>query len=247
MKMYAFPSETPSGEGDANEMVGYNYQRMEQLGTKVGEVAKETKESVMACMQGDIITPMAKLWYAPEAVKFFNEFNKNVVVKSGDELKKAFDNFLENVSKIQDSWSDKTGKGKKGDIPKVGKVELSVDVSAFKEENNGNIVLYTTRAINFAGTLEGIQKKLSESILQKKDELGSEVRALLGEDQPAALGECFQGVLDAVGNIFTYLSVGENSLKSNIEAAAKSYSQMGQSVTSGLRGAGSSGGSTGGH
>ncbi len=114
---------------------------------------------------------------------------------------------------------------------------LKVNIGAFRDNDGGNIVLYEKQAIAFADSLDAVQKKLSQSIEEQRSELTRAVTAFLGHEQGEAVNKCFDGVLTAVGSIFTYLSVGDNSLKGQIHKAAESYKKMAEEIKTGMESA----------
>ena len=217
-------------------MTGYNFQEVAGLGAEVLKVAKNTQKAVQDCLDNDIVEPMSKLWYAPEAKEFFTKFQATVE-KSGEEMQKAFNTFNTNVSGAQDAWSTKTGGGQKGNVTEISGLPLKVNVGAFKDSDGGNIVLYEKQAISFADSLDGVQKQLSAKIAEQRQDLSKAVTSFLGHDQGEAVNKCFDSVLVAVGSIFTYLAVGENSLKGQIKEAAESYKKMAEEIKSGMESA----------
>lgn len=221
-------------------MTGYNYKEMTGLTAEVSRVAANTKKVIQACLDDDIVEPMSKLWFAPEAKEFFTKFGETVT-KSGEEMKKAFETFDKNIEEAQKAWSEKTGGGNTGSIIGLPTMELKINVGAFKESDGGNIVLYEKQAIAFAESLDGVQKKLSKSIEEQRTELSKAVTAFLGHEQGEAVNKCFDGVLTAVGTIFTYLSVGENSLSGQIKKAAETYKKMAEQVRSEMENAAGNG------
>ncbi len=221
--------------GDA--MTGYNFQEIVGLSAEVNRVAQNTKKVIQTCLDDDIVEKMSKLWYAPEAKEFFAKFGETVTA-SGEEMKKAFTTFTENISKAQDAWSEKTGGGRKGTVLPVPNLSLKINTGAFRDNDGGNIVLYEKQAIAYADSLDAIQKKLSQSIEEQRQDLTRAVTSFLGHEQGEAVNKCFDGVLTAVGSIFTYLSVGDNSLKGQIIKAADTYKKMAEEIRSGMESAG---------
>ena len=235
---------TAAGAGGAGDtMTGYNFNEMSGLGNEINTIVKATEKDIQASIDADICEPMAKLWFAPEAKQFFQEFGKTVE-ESGNQVEKAFETFLKNVELAQDKWSEKTGGGRKGYLGSVPNCKLKVNVSMFKESDGGNVVLYERQAISYADGLKAVQDSLTKKIEGHKGELTKAVTSFLGDGQGEAVNKCFDGVLTAVGTIFDYLSVGDNSLAGQIKKAAETYKKMAEEVKTGMENAASSSGSS---
>ncbi len=222
--------------GVEEDRLGYNHIEIGKIHDEVDTIAKATAKAIEDAMGTDIVQPMSTMWYAPEAVEFFTEFKKTVEAAAGT-LTEAFNGFITNVNNAQTAWSDKTGGGAKTEVQAIGNLSITIDISSIKEEDNGSIMLYKSKALAHADSLAAVQTRLTKAIADQKAALENLNQAFLGGGQGAAVEHCFEVVLGVIAQIFDFLTKGQNSLQEQIKAAAETYSKMAEEITTGMNSA----------
>lgn len=202
--------------------VGYNYVEMANLFTEVSNIATQTKRIVSKYLNDDLIDPMSKLWYAPEAREFFKKF-QSVVRDAEEEMDGAFQSFVESIDRAQRSWSVKTKGGKTAKSVTIRTEKIFLYVAKFKEQRDGNVYIDERGALAFADGLNTIQQKLTNELVDQKAELTNASLAFIGNNQSEGVQKCFDRVMKSVGDIFDFLTKGDTSLRSEIIRVTDEY------------------------
>ena len=219
-----------------NNVTGYNAENVNALREVINSTAASTGTTICDDLKAGVITPMSTVWYAPEAVEFFEGFAASVA-ETGTAITEAFDGFRASIQSAGEYWAENTG----GDAPvlaEIDAVELNLDVSAIQPNNAGNVVIDEEAANSVAGTLEGVEETIKTNLSGLAANLDA-ATAFMGHDQATALQELFVKVSESVAGIFKYLTEGDNNLKSQIEAAAQKYADVATNIHSEASNAGS--------
>ena len=216
------------GNGGSNSNVGYNCGEINALRGVINDTAKKSAEDVVWLLNQQIITPMSSIWYAPEAVEFFNKFATRVK-ESGEKITEAFDNFRQSVENAGKSWADST-QGEAPSLPPIDNVELSLDVSEIKDKNEkGDVVIDEDRANNIVGGLAEVEEMIENALKKSAETLDAET-AFIGHDQSSSLEECFAKVSEEIRKIFNFLTTGDDSLQSQITKTVQKYAEKSEEI-----------------
>ena len=77
--------------------------------------------------------------------------------------------------------------------------------------------------MNFAEELDSIRQRLVNELTDQKLVLSEASVAFVGNDQGERIQSCFDEVLKSIGEIFDFLTRGDNSLKEEIIRVANEY------------------------
>ncbi len=201
---------------------GYNYVEVANLFTEVSNVATQTKRIVSKYLNDDLIDPMSKLWYAPEAKEFFKRF-QGVVKESEEEMDAAFQAFVDKLDLAQQSWSEKTKGGKTAKAVSIRTEKIFLNIAKFKDQRDGNIYIDEKGALVFADNLSTIQQKLTNELMDQKVELTNVALAFIGNNQSEGIQKCFDKILKSIGEIFDFLARGDTSLREEVIRVTDEY------------------------
>lgn len=215
--------------------IGYNYIAVNNLFNEVDEVATQTKRIVSKYLNEDLIDPMSKLWYAPEAKEFFNKF-KGVVEDAEKKMDGAFQSFINNIDGAQEAWSKKTGGGEKAKVIQIQTEKIFLNTAKFKEQKDGNIYIDERGALNYAEGLSTLQQKMTNDLIDQQAELTEASLAFIGNNQAEDIQKCFEKVISSIGEIFDFLDKGDNSLKAEIIRVTEEYRNLALKIREELEG-----------
>ncbi|MBQ6539376.1 MAG: hypothetical protein IJL76_03780 [Bacilli bacterium] len=201
---------------------GYNYVEMANLFTEVSNIATQTKRIVSKYLNDDLIDPMSKLWYAPEAREFFKKFQA-VVREAEEEMDGAFQGFIDSLYKAQKAWSVKTKGGETAESITIRTEKIFLYIAKFKDQREGNIYIDEKGALTFVEGLNTIQQKLTNELMDQKADLTSAALAFVGNNQAEGIQKCFDKVVSSISDIFDFLTKGDTSLKSEIIRVTNEY------------------------
>lgn len=211
-------------------ITGYNCERVNELREVINNTAQRAGEGIVERLHSEIIIPMSNVWYAPEAVEFFQGF-ADTVKSSGQYIQQTFDSFRNAVQKAGENWAENT-KGQAPNLPAIDPVELNLNVSDIQNDNRGNVTIDENQAIVIAGTLEQVEANIKADLEGLAQNLLVEF-AFMGHGQAEAIQNCFVLINGEIHRIFKYLTEGDNSLKVQIGKAVEKYKE----VSSGIAGA----------
>ena len=209
---------------------GYNAEQITILGERINAAAYSVGQLIPEKLRRGIILPIASAWYAPEAVKFFNDFAQSVN-SMGHIIQEAYDSFRIAVQEAAVNWVDNTGGTTYPEITPVRSVSINLSVSDIKESNNGNVGINETLASSIARSLSQVQSEIMDEIQRTNRSLAAE-SAFLGGGQAVALEECFMSVSRAVSRLFSFLAEGDASLQAQINKAVQKYQDVSSGITS---------------
>lgn len=208
-------------------VTGYNCEAVNALRGVINSTAQEAGSSICETLHSDIVVPMSKAWYAPEAVEFFASF-ANTVKESGVRITEAFDNFRAAVESAGRNWAENT-QGEVPSLPAIDTVELNLNVSDILPDNGGNVTIDESDATNIAGNLPEVEQKIKSDLEALANKLDAE-SAFIGHGQAEALQQCFVAVSGAVHKIFEYLTNGDESLQGQINKAVQKYQEVSEGI-----------------
>ena len=217
------------GFGPSSEITGYNCERVQELSPVINKTAQEAGKGIVERLHSEIIVPMSTVWYAPEAQTFFEGF-ATTVKNSGINIQKAFDAFREAVQKAGENWAENT-KGQAPVLAAVQPVELILNVSDIKADNNGNVTIDAGEASVIAANLDEVESNIKQDLEKLANDLNAET-AFIGHSQADSIQDCFIKVSGEVSKIFKYLTEGEDSLEGQIKKAVKKYQDVSQDISS---------------
>ncbi len=209
---------------------GYNYIEVANLFAKVLDVATETKSILSRYLNEEVIDPMSKLWYAPEAKEFFKSFQRTVAEEEKN-IDKAFQFFVDKIDLAQHDWSEETEGGEVAEKVTVETEKIFLNVAKIKDQNDGNIYIAERSALNFAEGLTSLREKIVSDIKTQETLLKEASLAFIGDDQGAAIQKCFEGILKTISDIFDFLTTGENSLKETIISVTEEYRRFARRIS----------------
>lgn len=211
----------------SGETTGYNCQQINDLRDVINNTAQQAGQGIVERLHNDIIVPMSSVWYAPEAVEFFEGF-ASTVKASGENITAAFDAFRGAVESAGTNWAENTG-GEAPSLPTIDTVELNLNVSEIQPDNGGNVVLDEGQATTIANRLTEVEEGIKSDLESLAGNLNAE-SAFIGHGQAEALQQCFVNVSGEIHKIFKYLTDGDESLQGQINKAVQKY----QDVSSGI-------------
>lgn len=210
-------------------MTGYNCEQVNALRNVINDTAQQAGQGIVDRLHSDIIVPMSTVWYAPEAVTFF-EGLAETVKDSGTNITQAFDAFRAAVEAVGKNWADNTG-GEVPMLPTLDNVELNLNVSDIQPENGGNVGIDENEATNIANKLGQVEENIKSELRSLANNLDAE-SAFMGHGQAEALQQCFVSISGEIHKIFKYLTEGETSLQGQIKAAVKKYQEVSEGIKS---------------
>ena len=215
--------------GGGNKVTGYNCQEVNALRDVINSTAESSGSTIVDRLHTDIVVPMSTVWYAPEAVEFFNKFAE-VVKASGQAITDYFDQFRAAVEEAGKNWAENTD-GEIPNLPAIDTVELTLSVSEISKDNNGNVTIDETQANSIASKLGEVESSIKSDLEKLAANLNAET-AFIGGNQASSLESCFQKVSGEVHRIFSFLTEGDNSLQSQINAAVIKYQEVSSGISS---------------
>jgi len=210
-------------------VTGYNCQRINELRDVINNTAQQAGENIVEKLHSGIIAPMSSVWYAPEAVQFFEGF-KETVTASGENITAAFDAFRGAVESAGINWAENTG-GEAPALPAIDSVVLDLNVSDIQNDNAGNVTIDQDQASKIANGLNEVEEGIKSELEGLAGNLNAET-AFIGGNQASKLQECFVMVSGEIHKIFKYLTDGDSSLQGQINAAAKKYNEVSEGISS---------------
>lgn len=208
---------------------GYNCEEVQNLREVINQTATQSANDIIETLHNSIIVPMSSVWYAPEAVTFFEGFQADVR-NIGKTITQAFDGFRQFVQDAGTSWAENT-KGAAPSLSPIDLVELNLSVSEIQPDNNGNITIDGSRATTIANSLSQVEEEIKAKLQQRAGNLSAET-AFIGGNQSQSLQNCFETVAGAVHHAFRCLTEGDNALQTQINKAVEKYSQIAQDINS---------------
>ncbi len=210
-------------------IVGYNAQAIEELGSYINSIASKTGSNIVERLHTSIIVPMSTVWYAPEAKSFF-EGLATAVEQSGEAITDAFDAFRNAIQEAGRVWAEATG-GAVPTLSSICKVELILCTSEIQSSNAGSVTIDVAQATAIANSVSEVRETIRTDLQTLADQLDAE-SAFIGQGQAQAVAQCFATISECVDKIFDYLTEGEDSLQRQINKAAKKYKDMSGEVSS---------------
>jgi hypothetical protein len=210
-------------------MTGYNQAEVENLRDVINSTAQAASTGIVDRLHTEIIVPMSKAWYAPEAQTFFQEF-ATVVANSGENIKNAFDLFKNCVQEAGSNWAENTG-GQAPVLANLDDVTLNLSVSEILEKDDaGNVGIIDSSAEAVVNTLATVEDEIKSDLQSLAANLNAET-AFLGGSQASAIQECFVKVSGEIHKIFSYLATGDDSLVNVLNACRKKYTDVASGVS----------------
>lgn len=217
---------------------GYNREEIQQLRTQVTDVAESLANSIKEKFQNQFVNPMGDIWYAPEAITWFDSF-KETLDSLSTPLINYFNGYLEALQAAANAWAQTTG-GEQiviAEIPsQVFSLSInSIDYSAIKSENaNHDQGIEVDQAQQIcSGNLPAIQTLLNEELSAYSSRIEAET-SFLGGGQAEAVQRCFGQIAELIKNLFNELTEGENSLPAAITSYINKYKETASANVSGL-------------
>lgn len=221
------------GVGASGEFIGYNREAIEGLRDVIFTIAEKASATITDTMQAEIVDKMANLWYAPDAVTFFNDFATRVS-NSAVKFNEVFDSFRQNIENAGVLWAEQTG-GDNPSLSEISSIELTLSVASIQDNHDGNIFINADEATALANKLELVKGSIKTSLATLANELDV-ATAFIGGGQSGAIETCFAGVMDLVNDIFKYLtedsSDGSLSLATMIKNSADKYTTTASTISS---------------
>ena len=214
--------------GGSGEISGYNCERINALRDVINNTAEQAGNGIVERLHNDIVVPMSSVWYAPEAVDFFEGF-ATTVKSSGESITAAFDAFRGAIESAGKNWAENTG-GEAPSLPAIDAVELDLNVSDIQPNNGGNVTIDEGQAGTIAGSLTEVEEGIKSDLERLAGGLNAE-SAFIGHAQADALQSCFVKVSGEINKIFKYLTDGEDSLQGQINKAVQKYSDVSTGIS----------------
>lgn len=211
-----------------NKLMGYNCQKINELRTVINNTAKQAAQGIVERLNSDIVVPMSNAWYAPEAITFFEGF-ASTVKATGERITAAFDAFRAAVESAGKNWAENTG-GEIPSLPAIDVVELNLNISSIQSNKTGNVGIEYADARAIADRLPEVEEAIKSELRNLAGNLNADT-AFIGGGQAQALESCFVSVSGEIHKIFSYLTVGEDSLQGQINKAIKKYVDVSSNIT----------------
>lgn len=220
-----------------NNVIGYNLSEMESVRDAINNAAKKSSQKIIERLEDEIITPISKAWYAPEAVEFFKGFAQTVS-GAGGKITEAFNSFKDAVAAAANYWAESTGSRKRINLPPIDSVELNLSVDKIQEEDaNQDVKIYSDKAQQVANNLENVEQEIKNDLAAISSNLRESEKAFIGNGQSDAITKCFESVNEQVSLVFGFLT-GKNgnatttSLQFQINKAVNKYGDISSTVSS---------------
>lgn len=217
------------GGGQKGDLSGYNCSQVNALRDVINNVAEKAGQSIVDRLHADIVVPMSSVWYAPEAITFFNGLAETVL-KSGPNVTATFDAFRTAVQAAGNAWAENTG-GERAVLSPISEIQLVLNVSDMKDNNAGNVTIDETQATAIANSLGSVEQEMRKDLETLAGVLNAE-SAFIGHGQSDALRNCFVTLSGEIHKIFKYLTEGETGLQTQINKAVQKYQQVSSDVSS---------------
>lgn len=211
-------------------VIGYNCGKVEDLARVINSVAQKSGKNIIDRLHSEIIVPMSKIWYAPEAQEFFEKFAE-VVQSTSENIQLAYDAFRKSVQAAGENWAENSG-GQKPELAAVEPIDLTLNTTAIlAHDGGGNVSIDEEPANRLAASLSDVQQNIMTDLKSAAEELDAST-AFVGGAQAEALQQCFSEVSQSISKIFNYLTEGEFNLQSQIDAAVKKYGEVASGISS---------------
>ncbi len=210
------------------ETSGYNCAQVNALRDVINSTAQNAANSIVEKLHSGIVKPMSSIWYAPEAVEFFQSF-ATVVQSTGQSITEAFDAFRDFVQQAGAHWAENT-KGEVPNLPAIDLVELNLNVSEIQPNNAGNVTINEGEATSLASNLGQVEEEIEAELKSLAENLSAD-SAFIGHSQAASLKDCFVKVSGAVESIFKFLTEGDESLQTAINKTVEKYQSVSEEVS----------------
>lgn len=207
---------------------GYNCEQINALRDVINSTASQAGQGIVDRLHSDIIVPMSSVWYAPEAVDFFEGF-ASTVKASGENITAAFDAFRGAVQSAGENWAENTG-GEAPSLSSIDNVELDLNVSDIQPDNGGNVTIDESQATTIANNLAEVEEGIKSDLESLAANLSAET-AFIGHGQADAVEACFVKVSGEITKIFKYLTEGDESLQGQINKAVEKYSDVSTGIS----------------
>ena len=212
----------------SSEEKGYGYNDVEAMGIGPGinEVHQATVDAIKKYIEEDVVNYFSTRWYMPEAVNYFAAF-KQLCQNASDDVKTVFDNFRTRMQANIDNWRKQVEFEGGEQLEAVSDKTIEIDVTSIKEHNDNNAIymdeeLWSTNWVENQLTGEsGVRNHIIKAIGEAVSD--HTVGSFIGGEQNDAINNAMNGLADVIAKIMDFLTVGENSLQSQIEVAKTKY------------------------
>ncbi len=204
---------------NGNNLIGYNCEQVEALRETINNIAKQTGEELIDTLQNYIIIPMSEVWFAPEAIKFFESFAETVKSSSGA-ITEAFDTVRQIIQQVGINWAEQT-KGECPHLPPIDPVTLNLSIAAIKSNHQGTIGIKQDEAQLIISKINDAEIKVQSYLESSISKLNAET-SFLGNNQSESLQECFTKVSGEIHKIFTNI----NQLSEIINQSIAKYTEI---------------------
>lgn len=203
--------------------IGYDCEQINALRDVINSTAQQAGNGIVERLHGGIVVPMSSVWYAPEAVEFFEGFASDVK-KAGEKITAAFDAFRGAVEGAGEIWAENTG-GEAPSLAAIDNVDLDLNVSDIQPKLGNAVVIDKEQATTIASNLTEVEEGIKSDLENLAQNLNAE-SAFIGHGQADALQTCFVEVSGAIHKLFKNLTEGKNNLQSQINKSAEKYSNL---------------------
>ena len=245
---------------NSNTIVGYNEVNTKELSTQIKNAYTSCVAGIVEILKTEVVDKIANNWYSPEACQFFgnkeglaegfdfDESNnlKEAVKKTSDDIHGYFDAFRLSIEAAYSTWYYNTGgskvhheangyawsegEGNAIDLDKFDKVELELDVSSVKaEDDSGNVYINPDQVRSIANGLGDVENQIKNKMTEQKSQLNADT-SFLGGGQAEAIETCFGKLLEKVSEIFKWLTTGEGNLAGTFEQVVQKYEKVAEDI-----------------
>ena len=208
---------------------GFDPEAVKRMRTEIDKSAQDSCEAIINKLESGVITPMSTCLYTPEGKKYFEGFAEDVA-RTGTEIKKVFDSFVEGLEKTANYWAQNTD-ADTITLSGVTDCVMKLDVSAIKDKNGTQVGIIEEEARNVVNKLSTVQSEIDDELAQIASRLDAS-EAFMGHGQAEAISSTFKQINKIVAGIFDFLTEGDNSLSKQISNAVEKYSNVAGQVQS---------------
>ena len=205
---------------------GYNDVESLKIGAGINEVHQAAVDAIKKYIEEDVVTYFSTRWYMPEAVNYFAAF-KQLCQNASDDVKKVFDNFRNRMQANIDNWRKQVEFEGTERLEAVTDKTIEIDVTKIKAQNDNNAIYMDEDLWNGNWVEQQITGETGcrNHIIQAIGDAVSQhtVGSFIGGEQNEAINNAMNGLAEVIAKIMDFLTVGENSLTSQIEVAKTKY------------------------
>lgn len=219
-------------------VIGFNDSVIQNVYKAIGTSRSAVGEKIGGIIQNKVLNPMGDAWWAPEAVKYWKGTDgkgfQPAVKKCETKIKKAYEQFADQVRVSVEHWQKNTGKADKVSAAKFdAPLQIKLNYDVIKKDNNGVVGIDDQKATTVEQSLPNVKNDIKAELGKLASKLEGVETLFLGKNQAQDVQTCFKQVNEALSELFAFFSDDGDgkSLKTIIKEYVDKYGSVAQSVS----------------